>query len=162
MQIKVKPMGQYQTNCYIVNQNGNEIIIDPGVGAVEWVMKNVRSPAAEKDPFGQGVPKSRADVAVEPDARYTIGGIDVTFLHFPGHTPGCSAIEIGDNWFCGDFLFRGSIGRVDFPYSDPEAMKRSLKRAMEYPKDVTLYPGHGPKTTLKAEKRNIPYWIEMI
>ncbi len=197
MQIKVKPMGQYQTNCYIVTQNGKELIIDPGVGATEWVMKNVRSPAAilnthghfdhvwsnrelkellkipiycprddlfmlEKDPFGQGVPKSRADVAVEPDAKYTIGGIEVTFLHFPGHTPGCSAIEIGDNWFCGDFLFRGSIGRVDFPYSDPEAMKQSLKRAMNYPKDVTLYPGHGPKTTLRAEKRNIPYWIEMI
>ncbi len=197
MQIKVKPMGQYQTNCYIVTENGVDLIIDPGVGAAEWVMKNVKSPVAilnthghfdhvwsdkelkeklkipvycpkedvfmlEKDPFGQRVPPCRADVAVEPDSRYTIGGIDVTFLHFPGHTPGCSAIEIGDNWFCGDFLFRGSIGRVDFPYSDPAAMKKSLKRALEYPKNVTLYPGHGPKSTLEAEKRSIRYWIEIL
>ncbi|WP_457593658.1 MBL fold metallo-hydrolase [Hydrogenimonas sp.] len=197
MQIKVKPMGQYQTNCYIVTEKGVDLIIDPGVGAAEWVMKNVNSPVAilnthghfdhvwsdkelkerlkipvycpkedvfmlEKDPFGQRVPPCRADVAVEADSRYTIGGIDVTFLHFPGHTPGCSAIEIGDNWFCGDFLFRGSIGRVDFPYSDPAAMKKSLERALEYPKNVTLYPGHGPKSTLEAEKRSIRYWIEIL
>jgi glyoxylase-like metal-dependent hydrolase (beta-lactamase superfamily II) len=113
----------------------------------------------ENDPFGQGTPSSRADVAVEPDATLRIAGEDVTFLHFPGHTPGCSAIAIGDRWFCGDFLFKGSIGRVDFPYSDPEAMKESLQRALTYPDATRLYPGHGPQSTLQAEKRVIPYWL---
>ncbi|WP_457597012.1 MBL fold metallo-hydrolase [Hydrogenimonas sp.] len=121
----------------------------------------------EKDPFGQGTPPSRADVAVSPDEKVEIGGIACTFLHFPGHTPGCSAIALADEagnevWFSGDFLFKGSIGRVDFPYSDPEAMRQSLQKALAYPKNPTLLPGHGPRTTLEAEKRVIPYWLSAI
>ncbi|MFC2074108.1 MBL fold metallo-hydrolase [Campylobacterota bacterium] len=46
MQIKIQPMGPYQTNCYIVTVDGKDIIIDPGVGATEWVMKNVTNPIA--------------------------------------------------------------------------------------------------------------------
>ena len=46
MKIKVQPMGPYQTNCYIVTKDGKDIIIDPGVGATEWVKKNVTNPIA--------------------------------------------------------------------------------------------------------------------
>lgn len=46
MQIKIQPMGPYQTNCYIVTVDGKDIIIDPGVGATEWVKKNVTNPIA--------------------------------------------------------------------------------------------------------------------
>ena len=46
MNIKVQPMGPYQTNCYIVTKDGKDIIIDPGVGATEWVKKNVTNPIA--------------------------------------------------------------------------------------------------------------------
>ena len=116
----------------------------------------------QNDPFGQGTPPAEADVAVSPDETIEIAGVPFVFWHFPGHTPGCSAIEVGDLWFSGDFLFKGSIGRVDFPYPDPEAMRKSLKKALNYPKNVTLYPGHGPHTTLEAEKRNIPYWMRAI
>ncbi|HIP14054.1 MAG TPA: MBL fold metallo-hydrolase [Sulfurimonas autotrophica] len=197
MNIQSKPMGPYQTNCYIVTIDKKDLIIDPGVGATDWVLKHIKNPIAilnthghfdhiwsnqelkqklnipifcpeadvfmlEKDPFGQGTPNSNADVSVKPDEVITIEDISITFLHFPGHTPGCSAIEIGDNWFCGDFLFKGSIGRVDFPYSNPEDMKKSLKKAMNYKNNVTLYPGHGPISTLETEKRNISYWLRVI
>lgn len=46
MNIKVQPMGAYQTNCYIVSVDGKDFIIDPGVGATEWVMQNVTNPVA--------------------------------------------------------------------------------------------------------------------
>ena len=46
MQIKVQPMGVYQTNCYIVTIDGKDFIIDPGVGATTWVMENVTNPVA--------------------------------------------------------------------------------------------------------------------
>ena len=46
MQIKVQPMGEYQTNCYIATIDGKDFIIDPGVGATEWVMDNVTNPIA--------------------------------------------------------------------------------------------------------------------
>lgn len=46
MQIKVQPMGEYQTNCYIVTIDGKDFIIDPGVGATKWVMSSVANPVA--------------------------------------------------------------------------------------------------------------------
>jgi len=116
----------------------------------------------EDDPFSQGTPSSHADVAVEPDATLEIGGIAVTFHHFPGHTPGCSTIEIGDIWLSGDFLFEGSIGRWDFPYSNGAQMVESLKKVQRFTEDFTLYPGHGMSTTLKREQRGIPQWIAYI
>jgi len=46
MQIKIQPMGSYQTNCYIVTVDGKDFIIDPGMNATEWVLKNVTNPVA--------------------------------------------------------------------------------------------------------------------
>jgi len=46
MQIKVQPMGPYQTNCYIVTKDGKDIIIDPGVDATSWVKANITNPIA--------------------------------------------------------------------------------------------------------------------
>ena len=44
MQIKIQPMGVYQTNCYIVTVDGKDFIIDPGVDATKWVLDNVKTP----------------------------------------------------------------------------------------------------------------------
>jgi len=46
MTVKIQPMGDYQTNCYIATIDGKDFIIDPGVGATEWVMQNVTNPIA--------------------------------------------------------------------------------------------------------------------
>ncbi|HHH51826.1 MAG TPA: MBL fold metallo-hydrolase, partial [Campylobacterales bacterium] len=46
MEIKMQPMGAYQTNCYIVTVEGKDIIIDPGVGATQWVLCNIQNPIA--------------------------------------------------------------------------------------------------------------------
>ncbi|MBD3800410.1 MAG: MBL fold metallo-hydrolase [Campylobacterales bacterium] len=197
MQIKKKPMGPYQTNCYIVTENGSDIIIDPGVGAVEWVKANVTNPVAilnthghfdhvwsnqelkeyfdiplytpkgdvmllQKSGWMPDLPPSYPDVEVEGDQTFEIGSIEVTFRHFPGHCPGCSMIEIGDAVFSGDFIFQNSIGRVDFPYSSPAEMKKSLKKFLQIDYDKKVYPGHGGATTIKAEQRNIPYWLKAI
>ncbi|HEY9189619.1 MAG TPA: MBL fold metallo-hydrolase [Sulfurovum sp.] len=113
-------------------------------------------------PLGQRVPESTADYLVEDDETLTIEGVKIKFRHFPGHTPGCSIIEIKDVWFSGDFLFQQSIGRWDFPFSDGEAMVKSLEKAMGIEGDYTLYPGHGLSTTLKAEQKVIPFWIEQV
>ncbi len=116
----------------------------------------------EDDPLGQGTPPSKPDYLVEGDAILDIKGIKVTYRHFPGHTPGCSIIEIEDVWFSGDFLFQQSIGRWDFPSSSGEDMAKSLEKAMKIKEDFTLYPGHGPSTTLKAEQRIMPFWIKEV
>ena len=46
MQIKIQPMGAYQTNCYIATIDGKDFIIDPGMGATQWVLDNVTNPVA--------------------------------------------------------------------------------------------------------------------
>ncbi len=114
------------------------------------------------DPLGQGTPKSVPDYEVTGDETLDIAGIKVRYRHFPGHTPGCSVIEIGDAWFSGDFIFEQSIGRWDFPASSGEAMVKSLQKAMQIQEDYTLYPGHGGTTTLKAEQKLLPLWIEQV
>jgi glyoxylase-like metal-dependent hydrolase (beta-lactamase superfamily II) len=197
MQIKIQPMGTYQTNCYIATVDGKDFIIDPGMGATQWVLDNVTNPVAilnthghfdhvwsnaevqEKlrlpiycpkgdvfmltdDPLGQGTPPSQPDHIIVGDETLTIEGVKIKFRHFPGHTPGCSIIEINDVWFSGDFLFEQSIGRWDFPSSSGEEMVKSLEKALTIEDDYTIYPGHGMSTTLKAEQRVIPFWIEQV
>lgn len=108
------------------------------------------------------LPPSKPDIEVRPNEEFDFEGIKVKFHHFPGHTEGCSTIEIGGVWFSGDFIFASSIGRVDFPYSNPSDMKESLKRFKNIKEDKPIYPGHGRATTIKEEQRYIDYWIENI
>ena len=197
MEIKVQPMGSYQTNCYIATVDGKDFIIDPGVGAASWVLKNVKNPVAilnthghfdhvwsnqalkealnipiyaprkdafmlSNDPFSQGTPSSTPDFQVKEDAVVDIEGIKVKFHHFAGHTLGCSVIEIDNVWFSGDFLFEGSIGRWDFPYSDGKEMIKSLKKVSQIKGNFKIYPGHGGSTSLTREMKHMPYWIEQV
>ncbi len=108
------------------------------------------------------LPPSTPDVLVEDDAELNIEGIKVKFRHFPGHTPGSSTIEIDDAMFSGDFIFEKSIGRTDFPYSNPEDMKKSLEKFQKLDFDKTIYPGHGGTTTIKQEQQYAPYWIRQL
>lgn len=116
----------------------------------------------ENDPFLQGTPPSKADVCVEPDEKVSIAGMEVSFLHFPGHTPGCSAILIDDALFSGDFIFKNSIGRYDFPYSDATQMRQSLEKFLKIEQAWKIYPGHGAPTTLQNEHQNIPHWLRVL
>ena len=114
------------------------------------------------DPLGQGTPPSEPDHIIIGDKELDIEGVKIKFRHFPGHTPGCSIIEIQDVWFSGDFLFEQSIGRWDFPSSSGEDMVKSLEKALSIEDDFTIYPGHGMSTTLKKEQRVIPFWIDQV
>jgi glyoxylase-like metal-dependent hydrolase (beta-lactamase superfamily II) len=54
----------------------------------------------------------------------------------------------------GDFIFKDSIGRCDLPGGSSTDMNDSIKKILEYPDDITLYPGHNEVTTLGDEKKN--------
>ena len=108
------------------------------------------------------LPPSTPDVEVVGDKEIDFEGVQVKFTHFPGHCPGCSTIEIGDAMFSGDFIFNRSIGRTDFPYSNPQDMKKSLLKFKKIPYDKILYPGHGENTTIKQEQQYIDYWITQL
>jgi glyoxylase-like metal-dependent hydrolase (beta-lactamase superfamily II) len=59
--------------------------------------------------------------------------------------------------FTGDLLFAGSIGRTDLPGGDHQVMLRSLARTLTLPDDTLVLPGHGPQTTIGAERRTNPF-----
>jgi len=114
------------------------------------------------DPFSQGTPISTADFEVIGDQTFDIDGVNITFSHFPGHTPGCSTITIENNLFSGDFIFDGSIGRVDFPYSSPQDMINSINKVLQWKDDFIVYPGHGEKTTLKSQTNSLKNWLNYL
>ncbi|PHO08629.1 MBL fold metallo-hydrolase [Malaciobacter canalis] len=116
----------------------------------------------EKDPYALGMTPSCADILVEHDQEFDFDGIKVKFHHFPGHTPGCSAIEIEDNLFSGDFIFNNTIGRCDFPFSSPQDMKKSINKILKWDRNIRIHPGHGPKTTLFQEKDSLKTWLNYL
>jgi len=116
----------------------------------------------EDDIFGTGMPSSKPDILVQNEETIDISGVEFKFIHFPGHTPGCCMIEVGGEIFSGDFIFRGSIGRYDFPYSNSKDMRDSLIKFSNIKDDKKLHPGHGGDTTLREEQKRISYWLEMV
>jgi hydroxyacylglutathione hydrolase len=81
-------------------------------------------------------------------------GFRIEVIHTPGHTPGHVCFRTDGFLFSGDLVFRGSIGRSDFPNSDPGLMDKSLRRFLELPDELPVYPGHGPETTVGFERRS--------
>lgn len=79
---------------------------------------------------------------------------------YPGHTPGSILLELGEDIFTGDFIFKESIGRTDFSRGSPKDMQESLQRfcaKYQYCQDIRLYPGHGESTTLMHELQFNPF-----
>jgi len=83
----------------------------------------------------------------------------VEVIQTPFHTAGstCYYVEEDNALFTGDTLFKGSIGRTDFINSQPEKINDSLKKLMSLSDLTVCYPGHGPITKLKDEKRDNPF-----
>lgn len=85
------------------------------------------------------------------------GSLDFAVWHTPGHSPGHVCIHGHGVAFVGDCLFAGSIGRTDLPLSSPSALAQSLDRLATMPDDTVVYAGHGPATTIGAERRGNPF-----
>lgn len=88
-----------------------------------------------------------------------LGELTFRVLHTPGHSPGHVVFHEPRHHVClaGDLIFAGSVGRTDLPGSDPRAMERSLRKALELPDPTVLYPGHMAPTTMSRERRSNPF-----
>jgi glyoxylase-like metal-dependent hydrolase (beta-lactamase superfamily II) len=111
-----------------------------------------------------GVPPPEAST---PDRLVThgeileIGSVQLEVRDTPGHAPGHIAL-VGDGFaVVGDAVFRGSIGRTDFPSCSLSLLlERIHSQILSLPDETVLYPGHGPKTTVGEERQNNPYLQE--
>jgi hydroxyacylglutathione hydrolase len=100
---------------------------------------------------------------VQPDILLNDGDSieldDLAFqvIHTPGHTEGSISLYGHGFLFCGDTLFKHSIGRTNFAGGDFNKIIISLKKLISLPDDTVVYPGHGPITTIENEKRGNPF-----
>jgi glyoxylase-like metal-dependent hydrolase (beta-lactamase superfamily II) len=103
---------------------------------------------------------SEADYFLEEGEILQVGEEKLAIIFVPGHAPGHLVFyhEGSHQAIAGDTLFRGSIGRTDLPGGNHDLLLSKIKSELfTLPEKTTIYPGHGPETTIGFEKINNPY-----
>jgi hydroxyacylglutathione hydrolase len=121
----------------------------------------LRNPSANISALvGHPIVAPDPDVVLTDEQLITIGSITLRVLATPGHTPGgvCYLDEKENRLFCGDTLFYSSIGRTDLPGGSTDLLLDSIRtKILSLPDSIVCLPGHGPQTTVGAERVNNPF-----
>lgn len=165
MKIKCLVVGELSENCYILENNGKAIIIDPG-DEVEKIIKEVKDLKVvgvlithhHNDHIGAlnyilRKYNLEENIVKDNSFKYKI-------INTPGHSSDSKTYYFyKDNvMFTGDFLFNSSIGRIDLPTGSKKDMLNSLAEISKYPDEIIIYPGHGPISKLGYEKKYFSYY----
>jgi len=106
--------------------------------------------------IGKAIPSP--DVILKGGEEIKVGELTFTVLHTPGHTQGCISLYGQGVCFSGDTLFNAGVGRTDLSGGNSEQIIKSIKeKLMTLPDEIKVYPGHGPETTIGAERRGNPF-----
>lgn len=166
MNIKVIQVGSLETNCYILSIDNESLIIDPGDD-----FKKIKEAIGTNKVIGCLVTHFHQDhieALEEVVSFYDVeinkpkyGNFEYEIIETPGHTFDSKTFYFKNNkiMFTGDFIFNSSIGRTDLGGNDKD-MTNSLKDFEKYDDDITIYPGHGPKTTLGQEKNYFQFYYK--
>lgn len=104
--------------------------------------------------LGKEVSLPKVDACVSEGDEISVGNLNFSVIHTPGHTKGGMCLLAGDSLFSGDTIFYGTLGRWDFPTGDLSELTSSITRKIfNLPENTVIYSGHGPETTVGAEKR---------
>lgn len=173
MKIKNVIVGPLETNCYLLIENQNCLIIDPGEEAtlIEKAIGDNKVVAIvithyHFDHIGALEElKNKYQVEVYDfhnlkEGMNQIENFVFEVLFTPGHKDDSISLLFEKDMFVGDFVFKDSIGRTDLEGGNFEQMKESIKKLKSYSDDTTLYPGHGAATTLEEEKRQNIFFKE--
>jgi hydroxyacylglutathione hydrolase len=115
--------------------------------------------------FGYDIrPSPKPSLFLQPGQVIEVGQLRLEVLFVPGHTLGHVAFyeRQANAVFSGDVLFRQGIGRTDFPGGNLETLLASIRdQLLVLPDETTVYPGHGPATTIGAERRDNPFLADL-
>lgn len=173
------PMNCYLMRC---TASGRVAIVDPGedadrilaaagpqvccivlthghpdhVGALQAVRRATQAPLgihpADAEAAGLHLPELEADFPLLDGMEIEVGRDRVRVVHVPGHTPGSVCLRLDGQALVGDAVFPGGPGHT----ASSEALARSLsslgRTVFTWPDETVLYPGHGPSTTVGAER----------
>lgn len=166
MEIKKVIVGPLETNCYILKNNNECLVIDPGAD-----FPKIKKEIGENKVVGCLVTHFHQDhiealeellsyYNVEINNNNNNNNFNFIMLETPGHTFDSRTFYFPKEkiMFCGDFLFKNGIGRTDLGGNQKD-MINSLHEIEKYDDEITIYPGHGPSTTLGQEKRNFSLYI---
>jgi hydroxyacylglutathione hydrolase len=118
--------------------------------------------AAQAAWLGMEPPKAvEVDQFLKEGDRLRAGGLELEVLHTPGHSPGSVSLYLPGKHsriFSGDTLFQSSIGRTDLWGGSFEEIMRSIRETLlAFPDETPVFPGHGPATTIGAERGSNPF-----
>lgn len=134
-------------------------------GAPVWLPEGELDVFRRPDDFfpGLGVsPYAGEATLVSGDETVEAAGIAFEVRHVPGHSPGHLAYHADGHLFSGDVLFSGSVGRTDLPFGDWDTLLASIRGLVDaYAPETVVHSGHGPDTTLGAERARNPFLAEL-
>ncbi|HBS86476.1 MAG: MBL fold hydrolase [Bacteroidetes bacterium GWF2_38_335] len=161
---KLKPVKILTTHGHIDHIPGNRFVKETYKipiamhQADQFLVDSVKAYGAT---FGFDVDEQpKADELINDGDTIRFGNSELIAFHVPGHSPGSIVFYNKQKQFiiAGDVLFYGSIGRTDLPGGSYETLISGIKsKLLVLPDEVLVYCGHGPETTIGAEKRGNPF-----
>ncbi|MES2628053.1 MAG: MBL fold metallo-hydrolase [Bacteroidota bacterium] len=161
---QLKPVLLLNTHCHIDHVLGNSYVakkwnLQLGIHQKDKIMLD----AATDRSMNWGIPYDQS-----PEPGYFItegetlkfGNTELEVRFVPGHAPGHIVFidHSSKTVIAGDTLFNGSIGRTDLPFGDFSILEKAIREQLyTLPDDYTVYPGHGPSTTIGQEKTTNPF-----
>ncbi len=169
MEIKKIKVGYIRTNCYILIENNDAIIIDPGdeYEKIKEEIKDLNLKAIlithyHFDHVG-ALPKFKnIDIYdyKNVNKKINLNNFEFEIIETKGHTSDSVSFYFKkeNKLFSGDFIFQHTIGRTDLETSNYDELIRNIEKIKKYPENTEIYPGHGNNTILKEEMINNPFF----
>lgn len=152
------------THCHIDHVFGNKFVADSYNVALEIHEKDLevlRAVPTYAPNYGfPNYEEQSPGAFLKEGEKVKFGNTELDIIFTPGHAPGHVVFYNKEDKICigGDVLFQSSIGRTDLPGGDFDTLIQSIKNELfTLPDEVTVYPGHGPETTIGYEKKHNPF-----